>query len=553
VLLVSAPFRDEPPTALFSYTGLVVTFGLVLWLNERGSRWAGPLSCLGPFCLVTALVWLRGGLSSSSGVLAYFTLVVLAALCWGSLGAFVLCGLGSLAVAAFALLGSMAPGMSPLQLWAEISFQLAAVALIAEAALRAVQRATAQALRLEAEEHKTHLARLALEARMRESQSLEAVGRLAGGVAHDFNNLLTVILNGSEFLLGKSEFDAEAREDVARIEDAATRASKLTQQLLAVGRKQVLKPVVLCPVKAIVDLEPLLRRLLPASTNLVLETSQGTGNVVVDEARLGQVVLNLVSNASQSLVGGGTITIAINDRILLETLNSRHGRDVPAGSYVEVRVSDTGQGIDPEVLPRIFEPFFTTKATGQGTGLGLATVLGIVQQSGGFVCVESEMGVGSSFCVLLPRSNAETLVKREVKAPPETRRARVLLVEDEDTVRVATRRLLESLGHHVVDAASAQVAFEKVEASDLPFELLISDVIMPGMSGPALAEQLCRHNPELKVLFISGYAAEELPLSGTLPARSQYLAKPFSRAGLSEVVSSMLGGAKAPNRGSSFT
>jgi signal transduction histidine kinase/CheY-like chemotaxis protein len=545
LLLASAPLRHEPAAVIWSYLGLLAVFGLVLRIQRTHPVLAGALSCLGPYGLVTGLVWLRGGMQSAPGVLAYMTLVVLAALCWGSVGAFVLCGLGSLAVAGFALSGLMAPGMGPLQVWAEVSFQLAAVSLIADLALRAVERATAQALRLEAEEHRTHLARLALEARVLESQSLEAVGRLAGGVAHDFNNLLTVILNGSEFLLRKPGLAPEVREDLCRIEDAATRASKLTQQLLAVGRKQVLSPVVLCPAQTVRDLQPLLQRLLPANTELALQISPETGNVLADEARLEQVLLNLVTNASHSVRGGGKITVSSCNLELAEPLVSGRS-EVPAGSYVEVSVSDTGAGMSREVLERIFEPFFTTKELGQGTGLGLATVLGIVRQSGGFVRVESEVDVGSSFRVLLPRSLAASEKRRETVAEVNGNRARVLLVEDEAMVRMATRRVLESLGHIVVDASSAAEALEKTREGTAPFDLLISDVIMPGHSGPALAEQLWQKNPDLKVLFISGYPADELPLTGKLPARSQYLTKPFSRAGLGAKVADMLGTPSPP-------
>lgn len=541
-LLLTAWLREESWGVIASYVALLGVFALCLKLHKSHPAWAGTLVCLGPLALITSIVAVRGGITNPPAMLAYMTLVVLAALCGGSRGAFILSGLGSLVVAGFALRGPALPHMGYLQAWLEISFQLVLVASISHVLLRAVSEAARQTLRAEAEEHSAHVARLALEARVLESRSLEAVGRLAGGVAHDFNNLLTVILSSSENLLRQRELSPTAREELLRMEDAATRAAKLTQQLLAVGRKQLLSPVVLCPAETVRELEPLLRRLLPATTELVLELDPDTGNVKADESRLEQILLNLVTNANEAMPDGGPIRISTESRSLDAPLLSGQV-EIPAGDYVVISVSDTGAGIGPEVAGRIFEPFFTTK--GFGTGLGLATVLGIVQQSGGFVDVASQLGQGSTFRVYLPRTTeAKTPATKQVSSRPSST-AHILLVEDEDAVRNATHRLLESLGHTVTDATSGRDALEAFSESGDDFDVLISDVIMPALTGPSLAAELWRKRPDLKVLFMSGYPADQLPLSEPLPHQSRYLQKPFSRAELGAKIASMLSDSEA--------
>jgi signal transduction histidine kinase/ActR/RegA family two-component response regulator len=536
-LLATAWLRDEPWSVIVSYVALLGVFALCLKIYKEHPTWAGTLVCLGPLALITGIVAVRGGIANPPAMLAYMTLVVLAALCGGSRGAFILSGLGSLIVGGFALQGPALTHMGHFQAWAEITFQLVLVAVITHVLLRAVSDAARQTLRAEAEEHSAHVARLALEARVLESRSLEAVGRLAGGVAHDFNNLLTVILSSSENLLRQQELSPLTREELLRVEDAATRAAKLTQQLLAVGRKQLLSPVVLCPAEKVRELEPLLRRLLPATTELVLELDPSTDKIKVDESRLEQILLNLVTNASEAMPDGGQIRIVTESRSLKAPLVSGPV-EIPAGDYVVISVSDTGAGMSPEVVQRIFEPFFTTK--GFGTGLGLATVLGIVQQSRGYVDVESELGRGSTFRVYLPRTvEAKAPAEKRISTRPSSS-AHILLVEDEEAVRNATHRLLESLGHTVIDAKSGKDALEVFSLSGNDFDILISDVVMPGLTGPSLAAELWRRRPDLKVLFLSGYPADQLPLSEPLPHQSRYLQKPFSRAELSAKIASML-------------
>src|SRR5690606_24638322 len=309
LLLITAPLRGEPPVVMISYAVLIATFGLVLALVRKHPTWAGVLCCVVPFVLVTGLAWVRGGLISPPAMTAYVALVLFASLCWGGRGSVVLAVLASIVIGWFAYRGPAPPGMGPLHAWAEITFQLFIVAWIASLALRAERRAAEEALRLETERMRAQQAREVLEARVAQSHALEAVGRLAGGVAHDFNNLLTVILSEAELLRRSQALGPSLLGDVARIEDAVERAAKLTGQLLAVGRKQVLSPVVLCPRDVVVGLQPLLGRLLPASSELVVDAPADTGNVTVDETRLEQVLINLVTNANDSLSGGGTITI----------------------------------------------------------------------------------------------------------------------------------------------------------------------------------------------------------------------------------------------------
>ena len=538
VLLLTAPLRGEPRLVYGCYLGLLGLLALAHYWRDRHRTWAGLLCSLGAFVLVTILTSVRGGVTNAPAMTSYVTLVVFSALCWSARGAVLVAALSTAAVGWMTYTGPQSAAMPPLQLWAEMSFQLVAVAWISGAALRAISHAALQSLLLEGERIRAREAREELEARISHSQSLEAVGRLAGGVAHDFNNLLTVILSEVE-LLRRAKLGPHLQGDVDRIEDAAGRAAKLTSQLLAVGRKQVLQPVVLCPAHVVHGLHPLLRRLLPSSSELVVLADEETGHVTVDETHLEQVLINLVTNASDSLTGGGTITLLTHNLTVHAAANQRR---VPAGEYVEIRVSDTGAGMSEEVRTHIFEPFFTTKGGQKGTGLGLATVLGIVTQSGGHVEVETALGSGSTFRVLFPRTHERVSRSRTPSVrPAAARSAHILLVEDEADVRVATRRILESLGHTVVEAHDGTAALELAQKRAGEFELLISDIVMPGMGGPALATELRAQNPELRVLFISGYAAENLPHHGEFPAGEQYLSKPFSRAALGAKLADVLG------------
>ena len=406
-------------------------------------------------------------------------------------------------------------------------------------------------------------ARAQFEAHLRESRTLESLGRLAGGVAHDFNNLLTIIIGSVDILRDPREGDEEAESDLEAIEEAARRAAELTSQLLAVGRKQVLEPEVLCPNRVLEGLRPLLRRLLPSNIALTIKLDPGLWHTRADESRLEQVVVNLVANARDAMPQGGAI--------LVETSNTRRDEGVgpdnlPAGDYVQIAVSDSGVGMSAETAARVFEPFFSTKGTG-GTGLGLATVQGIVTQSEGHICVTSEVGQGTCFRVYFPQSEAATSESSE-QAPGagEHRSLRVLLAEDQDSVGAAVERMLEVLGHTVVRASGAESAIELYDAENTRaedtraedtraentraedtraegagFDLLITDLIMGGSSGTSLATTLHDRNPDLTVLYISGYAEDNPVLQSVREQRLSFLAKPFTLRALELKVGSLFG------------
>ena len=377
-----------------------------------------------------------------------------------------------------------------------------------------------------------------LEAQLRQSQKMDAIGRLAGGVAHDFNNLLTVISGNVEMLrhngVGGDEW-LEELQDVAR---AAEAAAELTRHLLAFSRQQVLKPKVLNPNQVVREAVPLLRRVLGPDIDLTLRLGEELGRVEVDPIHLEQVLLNLVLNARDAMPGGGRIILATEPRRIEPGHTGLSGQTAPPGAYIAITVADTGTGMSPDVAERIFEPFFTTKDVGKGTGLGLSTVLGIVQQSGGLVEVDTEPGRGSRFEILLPGRDAPRSVDAEV-APVSDAHVTdtggvVLLVEDEGAVRTLVKRLLERDGYTVLDAESGPAALDLVRAHDgRPLDLLLTDVVMPQMTGDVLARTVRREHPGLPILFISGYTAEASLKEGLGEEGVDYLAKPFTPAELS--------------------
>jgi PAS domain S-box-containing protein len=369
--------------------------------------------------------------------------------------------------------------------------------------------------------------RRSLEEQFRQAQKLEAVGRLAGGVAHDFNNLLTAINGYSELALRQVDTGSPLRSPLEEVQRAGQRAADLTRQLLAFSRRQVLQPKVLDLNALIAGTEKMLRRLIGEDVELAVAASPRLGRVFADPGQLEQVVMNLVLNARDAMPEGGTITIETADVELPPAAAESIG--LPAGSYVTFRVVDTGHGMDPETRARIFEPFFTTKEAGKGTGLGLSMVYGIVRQSDGAVLCHSEPGRGTSFSIYLPLVAAPVEAQASAAADLPGGRERILLVEDEAAVREITRELLEASGYFVLVASDARQALA-LAAGASPPDLLLSDIVLPGLSGPQLAERLSASSPGLRVLFISGYAAEAL---GThLPAGMDLLAKPFTRDAL---------------------
>jgi len=377
------------------------------------------------------------------------------------------------------------------------------------------------------------------EGHVRQLQRLEAVGRLAGGVAHDFNNLLTVIMGRGDILLGRLPADHPHRRDIALIKKTAERAAALTKQLLAFSRKQILAPKVLDLNTVVAGMVTMLQRLIGEDIELVFLAGSELGRVKADPGQLEQVIANLAVNARDAMPNGGRLTLETAAVDLSEHYARQHV-GVQAGSYVMLGVSDTGIGMDRETQARIFEPFFTTKEPGKGTGLGLATVYGIVKQSGGNIWVYSEPGKGTTFKVYLPQVH-----DAEDSAEPEQIRAgrgteTILIVEDEDEVRALACEVLASYGYEVLQARTPAEALLIAERHTGPIPLLLTDVIMPGMSGRILAERLAPLRPEMNVLYMSGYTDEAIVHHGTLDAGTPFIQKPFTPDALAAGVRRLL-------------
>jgi PAS domain S-box-containing protein len=365
------------------------------------------------------------------------------------------------------------------------------------------------------------------EERLRHSQRLEAVGRLAGGIAHSFNNLLAAISFQCELLCDALEEGDPRRGPVEEIQRAGERAAALARQLLAYGRKQVLQPRVLRLNDVIREVEPMLRRLIGEHIRLETRLDPADGAIHVDLGQLEQVILNLAVNARDAMREGGTLELAVESA----EIAAGEAGELPPGSYVRLSVRDTGSGMAPEVMQHIFEPFFTTKERGAGTGLGLATVHGIVHQSGGQIRAESEPGRGTRFLILLPRI-AEEAERAPVRPTQRARRVRhgsevVLLVEDEDNIRQPAVEILESRGYRVLAAADGTAALAASEGHDGPIHILVTDVVMPGISGNQLAQRLLARRPEMRVLYISGYPEDAIAHHGVLHPEQHFLQKPF--------------------------
>lgn len=369
-----------------------------------------------------------------------------------------------------------------------------------------------------------------LEAQLSLSHRLEAIGRLSGGVAHDFNNLLGVIIGYSEALQQRMSPDDPHREAIDEIRNAGQRAASLTQQLLAFSRKQVLEPKVLDLNTIVVEVEKILGRLIGEDVSLKLVLSSDLAKVKADRSQIEQVLLNLAVNARDAMPQGGTLIIETADVTLDETAARLRPYLVP-GPYVLLRVTDTGCGMDAALQSRIFEPFFTTKGKGKGTGLGLATVYGVIKQSGGYILVESEVGKGTTFEIYLPRVEEALEVapdaKRLVRLGQEHRT--ILLVEDEPSLRKLTLHTLKDLGYTVYEAKDAFEALEIAKRTENVMDLLLTDVVMPGMSGRSLADTLSPLRPDMRVLYMSGYTDGEIAPHGVLETGTLILRKPFTR------------------------
>jgi len=380
-----------------------------------------------------------------------------------------------------------------------------------------------------------------LEEQFRQSQKMEAVGRLAGGIAHDFNNLLTVIMGYSEIALEGLRQGDPLRDAIEEIGKASTRAAALTRQLLAFSRRQMLVPAVVDFNALLFEIEKMLSRLIGEDVELTIRPAHGLWAVKVDPGQMEQVVMNLVINARDAMPRGGKLTIETAN-VELDESYVKLRPEAHAGGHVRVSVSDTGCGMDAATRARAFEPFFTTKSPDQGTGLGLATVYGIVTQSGGHIELYSEPELGTTFKIYIPRDRggASPLEPRSGPATSVRGSETVFLVEDEAPVRSLARMVLESNGYHVLEADQPHAALQLFEQLGDPVQLLITDVVMPHMSGRQLAERLQPLRPEMKVLFVSGYTDDAVVRHGILDAGTPFLQKPFTPAALAQKVRAVL-------------
>ena len=378
-----------------------------------------------------------------------------------------------------------------------------------------------------------------LQNQLHQSQRLESLGELAGGIAHDFNNLLAVIINYAAFVANDLDAAAVAdpeggerwqsmREDVEQIRLAGERAARLTRQLLAFARRDLVQPELIDVNDVVGDIEQLLHRTLGEQVQLVSSLASDLRPVLIDPGQLEQILVNLAVNARDAMPDGGALRIQTANVEVDEAYRASRPELSP-GPHMRLRVSDAGVGMSPDVVRRAFDPFFTTKPPGQGTGLGLATVYGIIQQAGGHVQIHSEPGVGTTFTVLLPASE-QTAARSKRRGDPARLRGdeTILLVEDEQALREVTRRILAGAGYQVILAANGPKALEAARGHNGPIHLLLSDVVMPRMPGPQLAREILRERSSIRVLFMSGFAEPILDGGGRLDAGMSLIEKPFS-------------------------
>ncbi|HUS05293.1 MAG TPA: PAS domain S-box protein [Bryobacteraceae bacterium] len=385
-----------------------------------------------------------------------------------------------------------------------------------------------------------------LEEQFRQAQKMEAVGRLAGGVAHDFNNLLTVITGYCQMLLDRLPESDPLYGDMQQVLKAADRATTLTKQLLAFSRKQIVQPKIVDLRLLIMELEHMLHRLLGEDIELLIHSAPGLGKVRVDPGQLEQVIVNLVVNARDAMPSGGKLTIEMHNMDVSAGYASRH-LTLAAGSYVLLAVSDTGSGITPEVKTHLFEPFFTTKEKGRGTGLGLSTSYGIIKQNQGEILVYSEIGYGTVFKIYLPRVQEPASLDAPLHAEPRDYRGSetILVVEDEDGVRRVVGEMLQKQGYRVLAASGGPEAIELCLTNNERMHLLITDVVMPKMSGRELANRIRAMRPDIQVLFVSGYTDSAIVHHGVLDPGTDFLQKPFAPEQLAAKVRAVLEGNKA--------
>jgi len=378
-----------------------------------------------------------------------------------------------------------------------------------------------------------------LEEELRQAQKMEAVGQLAGGIAHDFNNVLNVIIGYSKLLLASSVPGDPAYGRIEEIRKAGERAATLTQQLLAFSRKQVLQPRIVNLADTLRDTDHMLRRMIGEHIEIAATVDPHLAQVKIDPGQVQQLLMNLVVNARDAMPRGGKLTLELMNQEMDESASHLH--NIPAGRYVMLSVSDNGSGMTPEVRRHVFEPFFTTKEVGQGTGLGLATVYGIVRQSGGHIWLYSEPGIGTTFKIFFPRvddpkDRTSSELPRKIGRGDET----ILIVEDDPSLRVLAQEVLSSAGYHILTAEDGDAALRASEQHKGPVHLLLTDVVMPGMGGKEIASRLTVPRPEMKVLFMSGYTGNALAQQGTLDETVGFIQKPWTPEGLCEKIRAVL-------------
>lgn len=382
------------------------------------------------------------------------------------------------------------------------------------------------------------------QAQLLQSQKMEAMGRLSGGVAHDFNNILTAITGYSELALLNPKLDESLRPDLKEIFNAAFRAAALTKQLLAFSRRQAFAPRILDLNRELSELDRMLQRIIGGNIKLAFAADRSLLRVRADADQLGQAVMNLVVNARDAMPKGGTITLR-TENVSLDAAALREQPGLSPGPYVRLSVEDAGEGMDPETMSRMFEPFFTTKARDKGTGLGLSTVYGIVKQSNGFIEAESRPGVGSVFRVNLPAVADAADAVRALPAPgPLAGTESILIVDDDPSVLLVTRRILENRGYAVLVARDGEEALRSFSDPARSIDLVLSDVVMAGLSGPELARRLRSARPDCKILFASGYAD-----SGAAAMREPFIPKPFGAATLLKAIRALLDARPAGPKG----
>jgi two-component system, cell cycle sensor histidine kinase and response regulator CckA len=385
-----------------------------------------------------------------------------------------------------------------------------------------------------------------LEEQFRQAQKMEAVGRLSGGVAHDFNNLLGVIIGYGEIVQERIAATDPLRSSVDEILKASHRAASLTRQLLAFSRQQVLDPKILDLKTVVKDMEKMLQRLIGEDIELKTDLAPAGARIKADAGQIEQVVLNLAVNARDAMPNGGKLVLATSNFHMDEDSVRRYPYPVSVGDYLLLTVSDTGVGMDAATRARVFEPFFTTKEKGKGTGLGLSMVYGVVKQSGGYIDVTSEPNAGATFKIYLPKAEGAVVPQPQTELLASLHGTEmVLLVEDERSLRVLARRQLESCGYSVLEAGSGTDALEVAGKYPGTIHLLLTDVVMPGMNGRILAQELVRHRPQLGVIYMSGYTGQVVGADGVLNEGSCFLAKPFTREELARKLREALEGRKA--------